>query len=419
MVKVAVIGPEEIVTRVIEQGDQVPELTLFPLPYTNENKALEHSLSISNQVDIILYTGPVPYMIARNHEKLPDDSLMYINYGGTGLYRVLFQMIRDGFIQEQCGNKVSIDFLDRVEVIEAFEELEIDHKDIMILEHHPFMTSEQIIEHHRRLWNEGRVSAVITCLYSVYKQIKQSGIPVYCVIPTRSAILNSLNMALARGKNKLFDNNQIAACQLSFECNEGISKMIDVISQTLQTSGQQIEENTYLFYTTKGLLYNLTDGFHQLPPFMEKFTGTIWMGVGMGVTAKEAMHRSHHAHLKSREESGDCLYIVGDHNTVIRIDGMDEINRIQYNSRTYDQTLQQVASATHLSVSTLSKIKYVLNALGKDDLTAAELADLLNITLRSARRILKALSDRGYARIVGGEQPILRGRPRKVYKLMM
>lgn len=422
MVKVAIIGPAEIVRRVEEEGKKFPELDFIALAYIKEYEALDAAVRISQQVDVILFTGPVPYMIAREHENSLNALLLYIGYGGTGLYRVLFQMLKDGSLQLEGENRFSVDFLNKEEVTTAFEELDIDHSQIQMLEFQQPVSSDEIVEHHVRLWRSGTVTCVITCLYSVYKKLLEMQIPAYCIVPTRSAIQTSLNLALAKGNEKTSDNNQIAVSIVSFEANvplEEKEKWLAAISATLQTSWQKSDDETYLFYTTKGFAFLLTNGFSHVPYFMAQDSCQLYMGLGIGDTAIDAAKRALYAHLKSKSEGGNTLYIIKNENAVTRVGGQNGSRPMEYQSRTYDDLIRKIAAETGLSISTLSKIQYVSKALGKRDVTAVELAGQLNITIRSARRILKALSNEGYANVAGDEQPLVRGRPRLIYKLQI
>lgn len=418
MFQIAVIGPDEIVQRVQEEGNFFSEIHFTPLPYTKEHEALEKAILISHQTDVILFTGPVPYRMVQEHKDKLKTILMCINYGGTGLYRVLFQMIKDGFMQLTGENRFSIDFLNKEEVIGAFGELDIDHSNMQILEFENPVTSDQIVDHHARLWQSGKVTCAITCLYSVYKKLTEMVIPAYCIVPTRHAIQDSLHLALAKVKEKTFENNQIAICLISFDAGIQTSKRdqrLASISEILQTNWQMVSEEKYLFYTTKGFIFSLTKGYTRLPYFMEH----LCLGVGIGDTVIEATERARLAHDKSQFEDGNQLYIVENNNAVTRVHTEAEDKLLKYESRSYDELLRQIAAETGLSISTLSKIQYVAKVSSKRELSAAELARQLNITIRSARRFMQSLVNEGYAEVTGGEQPLDRGRPRNIYKLHM
>lgn len=70
-----------------------------------------------------------------------------------------------------------------------------------------------------------------------------------------------------------------------------------------------------------------------------------------------------------------------------------------------------------LGVATIYKLLSFCDSIGKNRITAAELAEGFGITVRSARRILAALEDQRWAEVIGEEQLSGRGRPRYVYQI--
>ncbi|WP_027954871.1 hypothetical protein [Halobacillus kuroshimensis] len=70
-----------------------------------------------------------------------------------------------------------------------------------------------------------------------------------------------------------------------------------------------------------------------------------------------------------------------------------------------------------ISGATIYRLIGLCRALGRDKMTAAELAKGFSITLRSARRILTTLESHSLAKIIGEEQSGGRGRPRYIYQV--
>ncbi|WLR49095.1 hypothetical protein LC065_08015 [Halobacillus litoralis] len=70
-----------------------------------------------------------------------------------------------------------------------------------------------------------------------------------------------------------------------------------------------------------------------------------------------------------------------------------------------------------ISGATIYRLIGLCRTLGRDRMTAAELAKGFSITLRSARRILTTLENHSLATIIGEEQIGGRGRPRYVYQV--
>ena len=65
----------------------------------------------------------------------------------------------------------------------------------------------------------------------------------------------------------------------------------------------------------------------------------------------------------------------------------------------------------------LSKILYILRQKGGNTLSSEELAFFLNVTTRSASRILNKLESGGLANVEYSRQMNLRGRPAKIYSI--
>lgn len=70
-----------------------------------------------------------------------------------------------------------------------------------------------------------------------------------------------------------------------------------------------------------------------------------------------------------------------------------------------------------LGVATIYKLLFFCDSIGRNRITAAELAEGFGITVCSARRILAALEDQRWAKVIGEEQLLGRGRPRYIYQI--
>ena len=92
--------------------------------------------------------------------------------------------------------------------------------------------------------------------------------------------------------------------------------------------------------------------------------------------------------------------------------------RIDY-SDAPSQPLSKLADRLSISPLYLSKISAVLSQRGVDTLSAEELAYFLNVTSRSASRILSKLEAGGLAVVQYHRQLNLRGRPAKIYKIYL
>jgi predicted ArsR family transcriptional regulator len=81
--------------------------------------------------------------------------------------------------------------------------------------------------------------------------------------------------------------------------------------------------------------------------------------------------------------------------------------------------IMQIAEKSGLSVATVTKIAGIIKKMGTHRLTAHDVARELGIAQRNGRRILALLEKAGVAVVEGLEQPVARGRPRKVYAVRL
>ena len=92
-------------------------------------------------------------------------------------------------------------------------------------------------------------------------------------------------------------------------------------------------------------------------------------------------------------------------------------NILAYESASLESEVQSMARKTGLSTTYISKLINLTKKLDTDLVDSKKLAELLKVTERSARRILKKLVDAGYAVVATSSQQNAVGRPLLIYKI--
>ena len=95
---------------------------------------------------------------------------------------------------------------------------------------------------------------------------------------------------------------------------------------------------------------------------------------------------------------------------------LSSARRIVYSDAPTEK-LSQLGRQVGISPLYLSKIASVLEQKGSSTLSSEELAFFLNVTTRSASRILSKLESGGLAEVEYNRQLKLRGRPAKIYQI--
>jgi predicted ArsR family transcriptional regulator len=109
----------------------------------------------------------------------------------------------------------------------------------------------------------------------------------------------------------------------------------------------------------------------------------------------------------------------------VDVDGLIEgpissqMRSIQYNIAETDATTRLVAEKTGLSTAYVTKIRAMIRMVARTRFDVDEFAAGLDISPRSARRILQNIAEAGHADIVALESRSRTGRPRRVYELKL
>ena len=62
------------------------------------------------------------------------------------------------------------------------------------------LKNEEIIQFHVDLWNSGKIEIAVTCISSVYKELKKIGIPVKQMIRPQKTIKDTIIQAIMQGE---------------------------------------------------------------------------------------------------------------------------------------------------------------------------------------------------------------------------
>ena len=430
--KVAVIGPEDLVRIILEVGQEYPNLQMVPAAYQHIEETAALVERFKTEVALLLFAGPIPYHIARlQNVEVP---MVYVQYTGSALSRVLFQLMRDAYLQNSGQNlRLSIDVLPEDEVRERLEELDLSLQALFVKEYQIGQKSAEIREFHLKLWENQQIDAIITCVTAVYENLKTMGLPCYRIIPVRTAIHEALRMVELEGKSLKMRDTQLVVSIISIGGWGGGNNLSEYTLQKKKLEIQQIllslgertrkliyrsDGNKLMLVTTRGVIEEITNKFTEFPLFdviQERLELPVNMGIGIGYTAGEAENNAEEALRKAETTGGGSCYAVLQNGAVYGPLGKQF--QMAYSVRSDNPERLAAAKAAGLSIGTINKLWALNEQLVNATVTAGELAKWFDITLRSARRILSRLEETNLAVVVGEEQPVNKGRPRRLYTL--
>ena len=353
----------------------------------------------------------------------------YIPYRGASFFKVLCELLYKNYKIEE----VSIDTIPYDDISRGINEMNIAWEKINRLEDNGNLTLNDYIAYHKRMFASGETRAAVTRSYFIKKTLEAEGIPAFCVLPIRVSIRNILNMILSEEHIKQAINSQIAVQVFDFDLygNEydyysvddlyareiTIMKKLIEYSKQIKGSLKSAGQGRFFVFTTRGVLKDCTDDFRIIPEYkeLEELKKDLCAcGIGLGTSASEAEFNAVVALRQAKDSGFGNWFVRLENKKSVGPLGKENLAHIDF----YSEELLEISKKTSLSISTLSKIKGSLKNNDSDNISAQEMALALAILPRSARRIMQQLVEGGVAEEIGMESPGIKGRPKKVFKIL-
>lgn len=430
MIRIGVFGAKdslESIEIVAQEYIQVADFLYYPYDQKEDTPDLVRQ-NIHN-FDVALFSGRVPYNIVISTMSL-EKPCVYVPHNGSSIYRTLWDIKEAGFSLEY----LSFDTINEHEIREILKELTLSDHNVHVYEYDGDIDYARLADEHVKHWDQNHNYVAVTCLLKTAEILKSKGIPVFRVALTKSLVRQVIESALSKATNSQLKANQLAIIivdidhfkkhikrsqseyelqRLKLRFNEKLLNFAEEIQGALFTFGS----DEYLIFTTGGALEEKNHDFYR-NRFFEMLENEldiqISMGIGYGRSAYEAENNGRIALHHAKESGGNCAYSV-DQNKIIS-GPLNSLTELSYHSNTSDTKINQLAAQSNLNAKNISKLISMIEKIG-NTVSSKEIAYYLNLTERSARRILTILSSSGLAEQIGEANETSKGRPRALYKL--
>jgi DNA-binding transcriptional ArsR family regulator len=403
---VGVVGPADLVDLVISVCADSTSTVLVPLIYEHEDDASDLLVSKQDSVDGVLFTGVVPYARATVDGVLRRPA-EHVSYSGATLLRALVEQLRLGHDMAA----VSIDTLAKAQVLDTMTEAQLPTDGVQVLEYRVGLSSDEVVEFHRKARETAKTKVAITCLGSAYRKLSQEMHTVR-LAPSRHSIraaLRHLELTIS-GLHTGDAQVAIGLIDLNGESDRYLRRNIAVLGGSLARL-----DDGYLVVSTAGLLERVTDHFRTWP-LLEQLSGrheSVHIGFGIGRTAADAESLARRALGRSHAAGPVAAAVALADDTDVIMGGTKK-----QPARVSPEDLSLLARRAGLGRGTLTKLRDLLAEKPDDEgITANDVADHLGVQQRTARRILKRLERAGVAEITGTLNDRKGGRPRTLYRL--
>jgi hypothetical protein len=325
--------------------------------------------------------------------------------------------------------RVSIDSISRDEVEEAYREVGLSSAHVYTREYQGPESARGFAEFHRELFQAGRTTAAVTGFRAVADQLAVDGVPAVRTLPTLATIRASVRAAALLGAGNRLESAQTAIAIVELDrsrraqhagpSNYEQQRLKLALHQTLLEHASRVgatvlprDESSYMVLTTLGALSAATDGLRTAP--FPRLLGAatapieIQVGIGFGHSPRDAEINALRAVDEAHRDHGAGAVLITADDDVVILPNPDVA------------APPPGPSAKSRNAVIVEQLAGGLAALGENTLRidSAQVAQILNVSSPTARRILAGLVDDGLAWPLGSSRASSGGRPRQTFRLV-
>lgn len=413
-IKIAVIGPTDFMHNITLLAEQIKDVEIVPYIYSQP----EESDSITRELkpcDVVFYSGGLPYYFsaeARKHLTIPatymeqDEMVIAISLLSiTHNYKLSIEQL-------------SVDVFNSAYFSAVLEDIGAPQAPHHVMDFVSMLPSnfgiQKIVQFHQNLFQSGQTKMALTSIYSVYDQLIGLGVPAVKMTDPSKALFRGLLDAKAKAEFVKKHAATIAVCHINLPSSFTYpDERVANFANAIRASVHQRGKFGLSLFSTRGDIESVinTDIFQK---FLQSWEEPAAVGFGYGETAPEAEEHAKAAQRFADHERTSCGYILTENKELFGPYPDD----VRFQRLINDQPEHvKLAKSIKISPANLSKIIQFAKSRQSLQFTAADLSAYLQVTRRSAERMIKKMADHGSIKIVGEEMTYMQGRPRALYEL--
>ncbi|MFD1413384.1 helix-turn-helix domain-containing protein [Oceanobacillus jeddahense] len=439
---VGIIGPKDLVEKILNQCRpekmEYIEYKLFIIQKVENTRDIDRRLLA--KCDILFFAGQMVYEIYLEDSVSSDEETgpisINIGYDGSALYKSLYELAMENNGMLSLFTPFTIDVLRENEVLNSLKEVDLHMEDFITIDGPSTYTTKDWANIHERYYKNGESVYAVTCLTSVAEELKNRGIPVKRVVPTHSSINVALEMVYAQSdiliKNQLLTTaflikwketdrrpkNRYNFYRQKLKFEEIIIDFCEKHNVSLTFSNEH-QANLYTnMFIAKEFTNNFTS-FSLIKEIEDKTGNKVFIGIGIGNETSNAELSAEKSLKFAESKNKSCAYVSFQNGDISGPLLTEDQSPLTFSTSFDNELLKEISKKTNLSAVTISRLMFLLQQNNEENLTIHQLAEAFDVSLKSASRLLNQLEQTGFAKVIGKEQPPGRGRPRKIYNLMI
>jgi DNA-binding transcriptional regulator YiaG len=426
--KLGIVGPEDsgvIIKECLSNLDLGLEINLYIREKVHQ--AIEVMEICDKECDAFIFTGCGVYEAINEKYELKKPH-SFVSRGGTSITKALWEVNNDNIKYD----KFSLDVVEKEELVDTLTELNIDIERVYSKPFSSETHEDKYIKWHIDLYENNKIDLMLTGFGGVYNELKKLGYPVYRLQATVPAIKASYEKINSRYKLNKAKNSQIAVEVLRLieygeekekyysdmiKMAEIDKKVIEYVKE-LQGAIFKFGRDEYVVFAHKGAAENI-DNYNMLWDLKNSIKSmgfVLCTGIGIGFTAYQAETNAYKSAKRSESSNNKDIFLIDEKENLKG--PLKSKKQLDYSIASTDKNVIEISEKTGLSSESVSKIISINKIRQSKVYDAKEFADYLDISERSARRILNKIVSANFGKIYAKESSNGVGRPRHLIEIL-
>ena len=398
MIKLAILTPKNSYEKIKKSLKDI-ECEVKYIFYNNLYDLENLYLKNAQKYDGIITSGPIGYEIIKNSVELLTP-LYHFDISKGDLYKYLFNILKEN--PKIDFSRVYIDFI-------SPEKKEYWFQDIFKKEEEPIFYKinfsnknlyETLKNNYTNLKNNKKMDIVLTRISNMVEFLKNEKISFDFLFPSEENIKNTVLEVIKDIKILKSEKKQIIFGKL----------LLNEVSADIEEEIHSVSKNCIVKILDKSIeilmIYEDFINSNIALNLKKKLKMNFFSGWGKGNNINEARYNAEKAYKKSKETNFEVVYLVSTNSEIILSEIDDEKKK----------NIEIIEKLKELNITKQNSEKLIELFRSKEKVSCASLATYLDISERTANRLLVKLEENNLA--ISNLIKISRGRPKKIYQLL-
>lgn len=405
MLKIAVIGSHWFIKKFQQSITENRRLMFLYFAYDSYTEA-PNIVKQLPAVDVVIFAGSFPYELSQ--QVIEDNQLpaLYIRQDVNSLSLSLMKALLKGYTLQQ----ISIDYRHQEEWDTLTRELD-GNVPTMAFPISNTMTPDEVIQLHKENIVAYDAKIIITSVHQAATALLTEGVTTQRAVDSESSIIKMVDDAIQLATLHQLSDTQMAVGM--FSADSLTTQEVTQFAHQLDAVFKH-EDKLIKMYTTVGKLRRFLFS-DLLQKWLDNLPIEFAIGFGSGETLLKAEQHAKMAYaykLKEQKYQKACYYV----DLHQRLTGPYPEQHSRLDLAVTNDYVYELTQQTNLSPMSISKIMQFEQLNKNLPFTIDDLAAYLQVTRRTAERIVKKLIATPYLHQVGEQTSTGKGRPKSIYQ---